>query len=90
MGENRAAAWGEVFVRASNPVTDDEEMLALQGDAKELSACVRKLLEDPALFSELAERGRKRVLENYTQEQIARQTYEAYQEMIDMQVGTEV
>lgn len=54
-----------------------------EGDARELSACVQKLLDDPSLYAELVQRGRKRVLENYTQEQIARQTYEVYVSMLE-------
>jgi len=54
-----------------------------EGDAHELSACVQKLLDDPFLHAELAQRGRKRVLENYSQAQIARQTYEVYVSMLE-------
>ncbi|HEU5374572.1 MAG TPA: glycosyltransferase [Ktedonobacteraceae bacterium] len=53
-----------------------------EGDAQELAARVRHLLDDPALYTRLATQGRQRVLENYTQEHIARQTYEVYQEML--------
>jgi glycosyltransferase involved in cell wall biosynthesis len=53
-----------------------------EGNAQELVVCVRKLLENPALYATLAAKGRQRVLEYYTQEHIARQTYETYQEMI--------
>ncbi len=57
-----------------------------EGDAQELSACVRRLLDDPRLYADLARRGRQRVLENYTQGQIARQTYEVYKEMLHVKV----
>jgi glycosyltransferase involved in cell wall biosynthesis len=63
-------------------VIGDAGLVFPEGDAQELSACVRKLLDDPALYADLARRGRQRVLDNYTQEQIARQTYAAYQEML--------
>ncbi len=53
-----------------------------EGNAQELAASVRKLLDDPALYADLARRGRQRVLDNYTQKQIARQTYGVYQEML--------
>ena len=53
-----------------------------EGSARELSQRVRQLLDDPALYETLAKRGRQRVLENYTQEQIAKQTYEVYLEMM--------
>ena len=54
-----------------------------EGNVQELVACVSKLLDDPELYTRLAAKGRQRVLENYTQEQIARQTYEVYKEMLD-------
>jgi glycosyltransferase involved in cell wall biosynthesis len=63
-------------------VIGDAGLVFPEGNAQELSACVRKLLDDPALYADLARRGRQRVLDNYTQEQIARQTYAAYQEML--------
>lgn len=53
-----------------------------EGNVQELVACVRTLLDDPVLYTQLAAKGRQRVLENYTQEQIARQTYEMYKEML--------
>ncbi|HVB72397.1 MAG TPA: glycosyltransferase [Ktedonobacteraceae bacterium] len=53
-----------------------------EGNAGELSQRVRQLLDDPELYANLAARGRQRVLENYTQEQIARQTYEVYRDMM--------
>ncbi len=63
-------------------VIGDAGLVFPEGDAKELAACVRKLLDDPQLYATLAAKGRQRVLDNYTQEQIARQTYEVYQEML--------
>jgi glycosyltransferase involved in cell wall biosynthesis len=53
-----------------------------EGNPHELSQRVRQLLDDPELYANLAARGRQRVLENYTQEQIAKQTYEVYREMM--------
>jgi glycosyltransferase involved in cell wall biosynthesis len=63
-------------------VIGDAGLIFKEGDAQELSACVRRLLDDPALYVDLARRGRQRVLENYTQGQIARQTFEVYREII--------
>lgn len=57
-----------------------------EGNAQELAFCVRRLLDDPGLYSTLASRGRQRVLEQYTQERIARQTYEVYLAMMDKQL----
>lgn len=53
-----------------------------EGDAQALAARVHQILDDPTLYATLAQRGRQRVLENYTQEQIARQTFAVYQEML--------
>lgn len=53
-----------------------------EGNAQDLAARVRQLLDDPELYARLAVKGRQRVLENYTQERIARQTYEVYKEML--------
>jgi glycosyltransferase involved in cell wall biosynthesis len=63
-------------------VIDDAGLVFPEGNAQELALCVSKLLENPKLYATIAARGRQRVLEHYTQEQIARQTYETYQEMM--------
>jgi glycosyltransferase involved in cell wall biosynthesis len=63
-------------------VIGDAGLVFAEGNAQELVACVRKLWENPALYATLAARGRQRVLDYYTQEQIARQTYEVYLEII--------
>lgn len=63
-------------------VLGDAGLIFPEGDAQTLAARVRQLLDDPALYATLASRGRQRVLENYTQEQIARQTFAVYQEML--------
>src|SRR5260370_986555 len=63
----------------------DAGLVFTEGNAQELVACVRQLLGNPALYATLAARGRQRVLEHYTQEQIARQTYEVYLEMMGKQ-----
>ncbi len=63
-------------------VVGDAGLVFPEGNAHELAARVRQLLDDPELYATLAQRGRQRVLENYTQEKIARQTYEVYQEIL--------
>lgn len=68
-------------------VIGDAGLVFTEGDARELAACVRKLFEDPRLYAELARRGRQRVLENYTQGKIAKQTYQVYTEMLAAHVG---
>jgi glycosyltransferase involved in cell wall biosynthesis len=64
-------------------VIDDAGLIFPEGNAEELAMCARKLIENSELNATLAAKGRQRVLEHYTQEQIARQTYETYQEMMD-------
>jgi glycosyltransferase involved in cell wall biosynthesis len=63
-------------------VIGDAGLVFAEGNAQELAACVCKLLDDPTLYADLDRRGRQRVLDNYTQEQIAKQTYGVYQEML--------
>jgi len=63
-------------------VIGDAGLVFSEGNVSELVACVQKLLDDPELYARLARKGRQRVLKHYTQEQIARQTYEVYQEML--------
>jgi len=63
-------------------VIGDAGLVFHEGNAQELAARIRQLLDNPPLYAELARKGRQRVLDNYTQERIARQTYEAYQEML--------
>src|SRR5207302_6509529 len=53
-------------------VIGDAGLVFPEGSAQELAARVRQLLNDSQLYATLAARGRKRVLENYTQGQIAR------------------
>jgi glycosyltransferase involved in cell wall biosynthesis len=61
----------------------DAGLVFQEGNAQELTACVRRLLDDPQLYATLAAKGRQRVQDNYTQERIAQQTYEVYKEMLD-------
>src|SRR5258708_27405482 len=63
-------------------VIGDAGLLFQEGNVQELAACVRRLLDDPHLYATLAAKGRQRVLDNYTQERIAQQTYEVYKEML--------
>jgi glycosyltransferase involved in cell wall biosynthesis len=63
-------------------VIGDAGLVFQEGNVQALVASIRQLLDDPALYAKLAAKGRQRVLENYTQEQIAHQTYNVYQEML--------
>ena len=64
-------------------VIGDAGLIFTEGNAQELAACVRQLLENPELYTTLASRGRQRVLAHYTQVSIARQTYEVYLAMMN-------
>jgi glycosyltransferase involved in cell wall biosynthesis len=66
-------------------VIGDAGLIFPEGSAQELRARIRQLLDDPDLYAQLAASGRQRVLEHYTQERIAQQIYEAYQEMTSHQ-----
>jgi glycosyltransferase involved in cell wall biosynthesis len=68
-------------------VIGDAGLVFPEGNAQELAARVRQLLDDPDLYARLAARGRQRVLENYTQERIAQQTFAVYQEMLAQSKG---
>jgi glycosyltransferase involved in cell wall biosynthesis len=63
-------------------VIGDAGLIFQEGNVQELSARVRQLLDDPALYAQLATQGRQRVMENYTQQRIAEQAYEVYLEMM--------
>ncbi len=64
-------------------VIGDAGLIFKEGDARELSECIHKLMDDPVLYHNLAQRGRQRILDNYTQERIAQKTYAIYQEVLD-------
>jgi glycosyltransferase involved in cell wall biosynthesis len=53
-----------------------------EGDADRLGKALLSLCGDPSLRRDLAERGRRRVLEHYTQAQIAEQTVAAYRQAV--------
>jgi len=63
-------------------VIGDAGLVFPEGNAQELSTRVRQLLDDPQLYATLSTAGRQRVLANYTQERIARQTFEVYQSLL--------
>jgi glycosyltransferase involved in cell wall biosynthesis len=63
-------------------VIGDAGLVFKEGDAQALARAVLRLLGDTSLYAGLVRRGRQRVLDHFTQEQIARQTYEVYQRMI--------
>ncbi|MCU0494327.1 MAG: glycosyltransferase family 4 protein [Chloroflexaceae bacterium] len=54
-----------------------------EGDVAALRAALAQLLADAGLRREIGQRGRARVLANYTQAAIARQTYDIYMQMLN-------
>jgi glycosyltransferase involved in cell wall biosynthesis len=63
-------------------VIGDAGLVFPEGDAGALTECLRRLRDDPALRRDLAARGLARARERFTQEQIARQTRDAYTEIL--------
>ncbi|HSQ02938.1 MAG TPA: glycosyltransferase, partial [Burkholderiales bacterium] len=59
-------------------VIGDAGLILPEGDAAALCDGLRTLQHDPSLRRDLAQRGRQRVLDRFTQAQIARQTYAVY------------
>ncbi|MBC7239486.1 MAG: glycosyltransferase, partial [Chloroflexi bacterium] len=53
-----------------------------EGDALLLRRCLERLQQDMAFRQDLARRGRERVLQHYTQAQIAAQTVAFYREVL--------
>ena len=71
-------------------VIGDGGLIFPEGNASELAVRIRQLLDSPDLYAQLARNGRQRVLDHYTQEHIARQTYEVYLEMLGERVTAEI
>ncbi|HEY7019708.1 MAG TPA: glycosyltransferase [Ktedonobacterales bacterium] len=63
-------------------VIGDAGLVTPEGDVQALAAAIARLGSDPALRADLASRGRQRVLDNFTQEQVARRTVGLYQEVL--------
>src|SRR5581483_3767475 len=61
-------------------VIGDAGLVVPEGDAGTLRAAIARLRDDPDERQRLAARGRARVLELFTQEAVARRTYDVYQE----------
>jgi glycosyltransferase involved in cell wall biosynthesis len=63
-------------------VIGDAGLVFPERDALALRAAIESLAADPARRAELAARGRARVLDRFTQAQVAAATYRVYQEMM--------
>ncbi len=64
-------------------VVGETGLLFPEGDVAALRDCLRRLRDDPGLSRDLGERGRQRVLERYTWDQIARSTLDVYRRLSD-------
>lgn len=67
-------------------VIGDAGLIFQEGNVQDLSVRVRELLENPALYARLATQGRQRILEHYTNEQVAKKMYTAYQEIVGSKI----
>ncbi len=63
-------------------VVGDAGLLFAEGNVEQLTACLRRLIESPALRQDLMDRGEARVAEFYTQERIAAQTADFYRRRV--------
>ena len=63
-------------------VIGDCGLVFKEGDVNDLSSKIKRLINNPGLRGELAKKGRQRVLEDFTQEKAARDTYKIYQKMM--------
>ena len=63
-------------------VISDCGLIFKEGDVDDLSSKIKLLINNIDLRIELAKKGRQRVLDNFTQEKVARETYEIYQKMM--------
>lgn len=63
-------------------VIGDAGLIFPENDIEVLRAALTRLIYDPALRQDLGARGRARVLAQYTQQHVAQQTVQVYQEML--------
>jgi len=63
-------------------VIDDCGLIFREGDVDDLSTKIKLLINNKDLRIELAKKSRQRVLDNFTQEKVARETHRIYQKMV--------
>jgi glycosyltransferase involved in cell wall biosynthesis len=63
-------------------VIDRCGLIFKEGDIDDLSSKIKLLINDTDLRVDLAKKGRQRVLDNFTQEKVAKETYKIYQKMM--------
>ena len=64
-------------------VVGDAGLIFAEGRADQLREHLARLMRDAELRADLARRGRERALANYTQAQIARETYQVYTQILN-------
>lgn len=64
-------------------VIGDAGLIFPEGDATALNACLQRLLQEPGLREALGNAGRERVLQRYTQAQIAAATVAVYRSLLE-------
>jgi glycosyltransferase involved in cell wall biosynthesis len=69
-------------------VIGDAGLTFPEDDVQALRAALSRIVDEPPLRAELAQRGRQRVLAHFTQQRIADQTYAAWQAMLGARVGS--
>jgi glycosyltransferase involved in cell wall biosynthesis len=63
-------------------VIGDSGLVFKEGDINDLYSKLELLINDVDLRMELAKKGRQRVLDNFTQERVARETYKVYKKIM--------
>jgi len=63
-------------------VIGDSGLIFKEGDVDDLASKLEVLINNKDVRVELAEKGRQRVLNNFTQEKVAKDTYKIYQKMM--------
>jgi glycosyltransferase involved in cell wall biosynthesis len=63
-------------------VIGDAGLTFAEGSVEELHAQLQRLIDDVALREELRHKGRQRVVENYTQAAVAKNTVKVYREIL--------
>jgi len=63
-------------------VVGEGGLIIPEGDIAALQAALYRLMSDPALVSQLAARGRERVIHLYTHQAVAQATYEVYKNLM--------
>ena len=71
-------------------VIDDAGMIVAEDDAAALGEALRQLLRDEILRERLAKAGRARVEQHYSWEQVARKTYNLFQQVLRGKAATGV